>query len=76
MQGSDQCYGQTQLAAAEDDQRGMFRRALIFIYGGILRFSRAGGNPILSWKSTAVFSKKVMLEQRDEMMIRPQVIGL
>jgi hypothetical protein len=25
MQGSDQCYGQNQLAAAEDDPRGMFR---------------------------------------------------
>jgi len=30
----------------------------------------------LIWKNAAVFSKKVMLEQRDEMMIRMEVIGL
>ncbi len=54
----------------------MLRCGAIFIYGGILRFSRTGGNPILTWTSTAVFSKKVMFKQRDEMMGRPQLIGL
>jgi hypothetical protein len=67
---------QNQSAAAAGDRRACSGLALIFIYGGILRFSRVGGNPILIWKSTAVFLKKVMLEQRDEMMIRPKVIGL
>jgi hypothetical protein len=76
MQGSDQCYGENQFAAAEGDRRVCPGLALIFIYGGILRFSRAGRSRILIWKSAAVFSKKGMLEQRDEMMIRPQVIGL
>jgi len=27
------------------------------------------------WKNAAVFSKKVMLEQRDEMTIRREIIG-
>jgi hypothetical protein len=67
---------QNQFAAAESDRRACSDLALICIYGGILRFSRAGRNPILVWKNAAVFSKKVMLEQRDEMMIRPEVIGL
>jgi hypothetical protein len=67
---------QNQFAAAEGDRRACSGLALIRIYGGILRFSRAAGNPILIWKNAAVFSKKVMLEQGDEMMIRTEVIGL
>ena len=67
---------QNQFTAAEGDRRAWSVLTLICIYGGTLRFSRAGRNPILIWKNAAVFSKKVMLEQRDEMMIRMEVIGL
>jgi hypothetical protein len=49
---------------------------LIWIYGGILRFSREGSQLKMIRKEWGKSCEKIMLEQRDETMIRLKVIGL
>jgi hypothetical protein len=70
MQGSDQCYGQSWIAAARADRRAASGLVVIGIYGGILRFARGAENNGLIRKSGDRFSRKNMYEQVDKMMAR------
>jgi hypothetical protein len=79
MQCSDQCYGQSWIATRHASFAGVGRQTRPgFLSRDIRRhppFSRGQGQPEHDPEKWQRFSKKIMLKQRDEIMIRFNLTG-
>jgi len=72
MHCSGRCFGQTATTVAEISRQTVAVRTLIAIYGGILRLARRGRRNTNA-ENGIWFSEKIVLKQRDERMIRPNL---
>jgi hypothetical protein len=63
------------IAAARADRRAGEGWWAFGIYGGILRFARGQARVSMIRKSGNQFSEKIMFKQRDEIMIRLNLVG-